>query len=344
MNFCAGVKPKIEEDQSNNLLPTTTQQPTPAPFSPIYLQPTPPPMPTLEERPVPPEDCPVENCNQRCAFGVDTYTDSRGCTRCRCSHPCHVHSCPSGQRCAVEVYRTETGQALVQPICRLIRKPGECPPPVALSQLKQSCNSTCRIDADCRGADKCCNNGCANVCVPVQTNREENSDESDKLSIKVKLNDQAVLNCGLIPAQTEVSVAWNKDGRPVLQSVAAQQMRIQLLTNGSLLLMMTRPEDQGEYTCSYAKRETSELVTKKRIIEVYDPVSILPGPRQVIATLNRPAVLSCNARGIPAPLVTWWKDKRILPTQSSKYLQNPENYQLRINSVTNEDAGRHLVF
>lgn len=182
------------------------------------------------------------------------------------------------------------------------------------------------------------------MCVPVQTNREENSDESDKLSIKVKLNDQAVLNCGLIPAQTEVSVAWNKDGRPVLQSVAAQQMRIQLLTNGSLLLMMTRPEDQGEYTCSYAKRETSELVTKKRIIEVYDPVSILPGPRQVIATLNRPAVLSCNARGIPAPLVTWWKDKRILPTQSSKYLQNPENYQLRINSVTNEDAGRHLVF
>lgn len=228
----------------------------------------------------------------------------------------------------------------MQPICRLIRKPGECPPPVALSQLKQSCNSTCRIDADCRGADKCCNNGCANVCVAVQTNREENSDESEKLSLKVRLNDQAVLNCGLIPAQTEVSVAWNKDGRPVLQSVAAQQNRIQLLTNGSLLVIMTRPEDQGEYTCSYAKRETSELVTKKRIIEVYDPVSILPGPRQVIATLNQPAILSCNARGIPAPLVTWWKDKRILPTQSSKYLQNSENYQLRINSVTNEDAGR----
>ena len=339
MNFCAGVKAKIEEDQSNNLLPTTTQQPTSAPFSPIYLQPTPPPMPTLEERPLPPEDCPIENCNQRCTFGVDTYTDSRGCTRCRCAHPCHIHSCPSGQRCAVEVYRTETGQALMQPICRLINKPGECPLPVALSQFKQSCNSTCRIDADCRGADKCCNNGCANVCVSVQTNREENSDESEKLSLKVKLNDQAVLNCGLIPAQTEVSVAWNKDSRPVLQSVAAQQNRIQLLTNGSLRIIMTRPEDQGEYTCSYAKRETSELVTKRRSIEVYDPVSILPGPAQVIVRLNQPAILSCNARGVPAPTVTWWKDKRILPTQSSKYSQNPENYQLRINSVTNADAG-----
>lgn len=68
-------------------------------------------------------------------------------------------------------------------------------------------------------------------------------------------------------------------------------LRIQILANGSLLIIQTKPEDNGEYTCSYAKRETSELVTKKRIIEVYDPVSILPGPRQIIATLNHPSIL-----------------------------------------------------
>ena len=105
------------------------------------------------------------------------------------------------------------------------------------------------------------------------------------------MNEQAILNCGLIPAKTEVSVAWNKDNRPVLQTTSALQNRIQILANGSLLIIQTRPEDNGEYTCSYAKRETSELVTKRRIIEVYDPVSIVPGTRQVIATLNQPSVL-----------------------------------------------------
>lgn len=150
-----------------------------------------------------------------------------------------------------------------------------------------------------------------------------------------------MLNCGLIPAQTaEVSVAWNKDSRPVLQTQAALQNRIQILANGSLLIIATRPDDNGEYTCSYAKRETSELVTKRRTIEVFDPVSILSGPRQVIATLNQPSLLECNARGIPKPTVTWWKDKRMLPTNSAKYAQDLESYQLRINSVSNSDAGR----
>lgn len=342
MKFCSGVKAKVEEDQSyNNLLPsTTTQQTTLSTHSPVHQQPTPPPIPTLEERPIPPDDCPIENCNKRCAFGIDTYLDNRGCTRCRCSHPCHVHTCPSGQRCAVEVYRTESGQALVQPICRQINKPGECPSSVILNQLKQSCEQNCRIDADCRGTDKCCNNGCANVCISIQTNnREENSEESEKLSLKFKLNDKAVLNCGGIPSKTEVSVAWNKDKRPILQTEAALQNRIQLLPNGSLLIVQTRPEDKGEYTCSFANRETSELVTKRRIIEVYDPVSILSGPKQVIATLNQPAILECNAKGLPLPFVTWWKDKKILPTQSSKYSQNLENYQLKINSVSSSDEG-----
>lgn len=158
----------------------------------------------------------------------------------------------------------------------------------------KNCETTCRIDADCRGTDKCCNNGCATVCTSIQFDfdeRVDNSEESERLIQKAKLNDRTILNCGLIPAKTEVSVAWSKDNRPIIQTLPAQQNRIQVLSNGSLLIIQTRPEDNGEYTCQYAKRETSELVTKRRIIEVYDPVSILPGPRQVIATLNQPSIL-----------------------------------------------------
>lgn len=141
---------------------TTTQQSTIASFAPNYIQPTPPPIPDLEERPnmTRPEDCPTQNCFvQKCAFGIDNYIDNRGCPRCRCSHPCHVHVCPTGQKCAVEIYRTETNQPVVQPVCRLINKTGECPKPNIIMQLAGcksnefttnrnpacGCDSTCRI-------------------------------------------------------------------------------------------------------------------------------------------------------------------------------------------------------
>lgn len=197
------------------------------------------------------------------------------------------------------------------------------------------------LDADCRSTDKCCNNGCANICVSMQTNtNQNNAEESEKLLVKVRLNDQVVLTCGSIPTLEEIaSVAWSKDSKSVLQTNAALQNRIQILTNGSLLIIGARPEDEGEYTCSFAVRTTSELVTKRRTIEVFEPASIQPGTRQVIATVNRPAILDCNARGIPAPTVTWWKDKRMLPKSSTRYNQNPDNHQLRINSVSSSDAG-----
>lgn len=54
--------------------------------------------------------------------------------------------------------------------CRLRNKPGTCPqdlrPPTPSADGKQTgCIDQCRTDADCRHADKCCHNGCANICV-----------------------------------------------------------------------------------------------------------------------------------------------------------------------------------
>ncbi|KAK4336726.1 hypothetical protein RND71_043627 [Anisodus tanguticus] len=343
IKFCAGVKPKLD-DESSFILPSTTTISPSTTHELTYSQPTPPPSPTFEERPPQPEDCPVEDCSQRCVFGIDNYVDNRGCRRCRCSHPCHIHNCPNGFRCAVEVYRTEQGQPLVQPVCRLLNKPGECPMPSVLNQLSgpfKDCQDRCRVDADCRGTDKCCNNGCANICFNLQPSLQNKNDaeESDKVKVLAKLNERVILNCGSLPAKTEVSVAWLKDNKSVLQQLAAIENRLQILNNGSLLIHNLSVDDSGDYSCSYAKRETSELVTKVRELEVYEPVSILYGPKQVIATPNQYAILECNARGLPKPTITWWKDKKMLPTSSNKYTQNLENYQLKINSVSNSDAG-----
>lgn len=46
-------------------------------------------------------------------------------------------------------------------------KPGNCP---ALQNGTQ-CHIECYTDADCRGDDKCCSNGCGHVCVSPESER-----------------------------------------------------------------------------------------------------------------------------------------------------------------------------
>lgn len=64
-----------------------------------------------------------------------------------------------------------TGKPKAHAECRLRQKPGICPRniprPTAEEQMgsSQSCITQCRMDSDCRQSDKCCNNGCADICV-----------------------------------------------------------------------------------------------------------------------------------------------------------------------------------
>lgn len=75
---------------------------------------------------------------------------------------CFIHQCAN---------RDESGQARGRAECRLQNKPAPCPrDAVKYTNVENAanvpyCADQCRNDADCRQMDKCCNNGCANVCL-----------------------------------------------------------------------------------------------------------------------------------------------------------------------------------
>ncbi|OTF84082.1 hypothetical protein BLA29_007574, partial [Euroglyphus maynei] len=116
----------------------------------------------------------MECQDENCILGIDYYHDHRGCPVCRCVNPCNDIRCQEDMNCAVELFRDEiSGKIRANAECRLRMKPGQCPRNIHIvpeSEREQSieCYDQCRSDADCRASDKCCNNGCANICVAIE--------------------------------------------------------------------------------------------------------------------------------------------------------------------------------
>lgn len=98
-----------------------------------------------------------------CPYGMARSYNADNCEQCSCEEPCAQQRCPSGTECAVDLQSDPTdGGTVFVAICRPTSKPGECPRLVNATV----CQDACRTDADCRNDNKCCQAGCATVCVP----------------------------------------------------------------------------------------------------------------------------------------------------------------------------------
>jgi len=146
----------------------------------------------------------------RCPYGVrrEAARSQPECTQCVCDNPCDGYSCPEGQQCAIDVSRSDDRQ--FAPVCREINKPGECP---ALSANASGCVRECYSDADCLGNNKCCSDGCGQLCVhparPTQPPRTQapvvsypgdvsaalEPKEPHELDVQTSIGGIAVLRC-----------------------------------------------------------------------------------------------------------------------------------------------------
>uniref|UniRef100_A0A8C3XUU2 Hemicentin-2 n=3 Tax=Chelydra serpentina TaxID=8475 RepID=A0A8C3XUU2_CHESE len=136
---------------------------------------------------------------------------------------------------------------------------------------------------------------------------------------------------GVPPPQVE----WMKDGQPL----APIDSRIQLLEQRQVLRIQdSQLRDQGKYQCLAFNQAGQQ--TKTFQLHVYTPPTILGSSEraEVVGLLDRPVGLRCEARGSPAPSITWFKDQRpIVSSARAAYAEGGRSLQLSQAQLS--DAG-----
>ncbi|MGH0125472.1 UNVERIFIED_CONTAM: hypothetical protein FKN15_054569 [Acipenser sinensis] len=154
--------------------------------------------------------------------------------------------------------------------------------------------------------------------------------------VSVILNHEASLECKVkgVPFPT---IQWYKDNKLLFLG----DPNVEVLNKGQVLkIKSARLGDQGRYQCSVAN--TAGKQTKDFKLNVYVPPSIKGGnvTTELSALLNTPVTLECEARGVPLPAITWYKDGRPL-TSSTQALYVDRGQFLQIPEVQVSDAGRY---
>ncbi|XP_033162682.1 papilin isoform X2 [Drosophila mauritiana] len=286
----------------------------------------------------------------RCPYGVRRVAarSQPECTQCICENPCEGYSCPEGQQCAIDVASSDDRQ--FAPVCRDIYKPGECP---TLSANASGCARECYTDADCRGDNKCCSDGCGQLCVhparPTQPPRTQapvvsypgdaraalEPKEAHELDVQTAIGGIAVLRC-FATGNPAPNITWSLKNLVI----NTNKGRYVLTANGDLTIVQVRQTDDGTYVC-VASNGLGEPVRREVALQVTEPVSqpaYIYGDKNVtqIVELNRPAVIRCSAGGFPEPHVSWWRNGQMFGLKNNLMARD---YSLVFNSIQLSDLG-----
>ncbi|KAH8295400.1 hypothetical protein KR018_010895, partial [Drosophila ironensis] len=293
----------------------------------------------------------------RCPYGVrrQEARSQPECSQCVCENPCDGHNCPEGKQCAIEV--VNAGNRQFAPVCRDVTKPGDCP---ALAANVSGCSVECYNDADCRGDNKCCSDGCGQICVrparpelPTSTQApavvypgdrkvDLEPKRPEELDVQSSIGGIAVLRC-FATGNPAPNITWS------LKNVVidTNQGRYVLTSNGDLTIVQVRQTDDGTYVC-VASNGLGEPVRREVVLQVTEPVPIpayIFGDKNVtqIVHLNRPAVIRCPAGGHPRPHVNWWRNNNIFGLNTNRdRAEMARDYSLVFKAIQLSDLGLYI--
>ncbi|XP_066510450.1 immunoglobulin superfamily DCC subclass member 4-like [Hoplias malabaricus] len=155
--------------------------------------------------------------------------------------------------------------------------------------------------------------------------------------VVLKPPDPLLLDCHLGATEVPVNVTWLRDG-----GVLSESENIQLLPNGSLLVLPSSRDIEGAYSClsgSSFGALTSHTVT----LQLASLSHFLQNPEPQVVPVGGTARFECHVDGRPVPIITWEKDQEPLPVpveseETSRYATLP-NGVLQILGVSKDDEG-----
>ncbi|ELV11784.1 Hemicentin-2 [Tupaia chinensis] len=130
-------------------------------------------------------------------------------------------------------------------------------------------------------------------------------------------------------------VEWTKDGQPLL----AEDPHLQLQEDGQVLrISSSHLGDEGRYQCvafSPAGQEAKDFE-----LRIHSPPTIWGSNEtgEVVAMEDHPVQFLCEARGVPTPDITWFKDGAPLPS-SAEMTYTRGGRQLQLERARASDAG-----
>ncbi|XP_008575478.1 PREDICTED: Down syndrome cell adhesion molecule [Galeopterus variegatus] len=132
-------------------------------------------------------------------------------------------------------------------------------------------------------------------------------------------------------------------GVPQFQPIALNG-RIQVLSNGSLLIKHVVEEDSGYYLCKVSN-DVGADVSKSMYLTVKIPAMITSYPNTTLATQGQKKEVSCTAHGEKPIIVRWEKEDRIINPEMARYLVSTKEVgeevisTLQILPTVREDSG-----
>ncbi|KAM9722140.1 hemicentin-2 isoform 3-T3 [Dama dama] len=154
-------------------------------------------------------------------------------------------------------------------------------------------------------------------------------------AVLVSAGDKAVLSCetDALPAPT---VAWQKDGQPL---VLAE--RIQALLGGQRLeIQDAQVSDKGLYSCRVSNAAGEAMRAFSLTVQV-PPTFENPETETVSQVAGSPLVLSCDVTGVPAPTVTWLKDRMPVAESSVAHGVVSRGGRLQLSHLQPDQAGTY---
>lgn len=165
------------------------------------------------------------------------------------------------------------------------------------------------------------------------------------------LGSSAVLRCE-VAGDPKPSVQWRRGGGQghAGHPHANASTRVQVLADRALRIAAVRLADAGVYVCE--ADNGAGVVSASATLSVVSEPTLAPAPPRVLRLEpNSTATLSCAARGVPAPLVTWsvmGNRSALLPGQAVDRLAVSRDAAsgavvATLQQVTRADSGRVLV-
>ncbi|XP_067156720.1 hemicentin-1 [Apteryx mantelli] len=134
-------------------------------------------------------------------------------------------------------------------------------------------------------------------------------------------------------------LSWLKNGKPVSLNTNT------FIVPGARTLQIPRAKlsDDGEYTC-IARNQAGES-QKKSFLTVLVPPSIKDHSGTSLAVMNvragTPVILECESNAIPPPVITWYKNRRII-SESANVEILADGQTLQIKSAEVSDTGQYV--